>query len=346
MRFFKFIAIIVVLLLGAYAASMYYFVEENKKFTIKKEINYPLDKVFSQFNNFQSFTRWNNYFRASKTIKIDYYTPYEGKGSSISYQDPKNNTGGEMFLRYENLNKTLKYQLFENENENPTLVDIKFKALSPEKTSITWLVQTPKLSVLSRVKNFWTEDKFVENIDKSMANLTNVLGNKVEKDNTLASIKYDSLMIENEEPKMILGVNVSTSNKKDALYKNIVMNYNKVYNFVSMDLGKKEDEVGYPMLITNAENYRDKEVSYFFGIPLSKKIGISDNNFSFRSVSVTQNYVMYYKGSYEGRIKAIQQLIQKAKNDQMRHGDICQIFIEKPLEGQDVNIKLTLSVYR
>ncbi|MBQ0152285.1 MAG: polyketide cyclase [Chryseobacterium sp.] len=346
MRFFKFIAVIIVLLMGAYAASMYYFVEENKNFTIQKEVNYPLDKVFNQFNNLQNFTRWNNYFLTSKTIKIDYYMPYEGTGSSISYQDPKNDKGGEMFLRYENLNKTLRFQLFENENENPKLVDIKFKALSPEKTKIVWIVHTPKLPVLSRVKNFWTEDQFVENIDKSMANLHNVLGNKVERDNKMASIKYDSIMVEKEEPQMILGVNVSSSNKQDALYKNIVMNYNKVYNFVSMDLGKHEDEVGYPILITSAENYKDREVSYFFGIPLSKKVGITDNNFSFRSVAATENYVMYYKGSYGGRIRAIQQLIQKAKNDQMRHGDICQIFVEKPLEGQDVNIKLSLAVYK
>jgi len=346
MRFFKIIAIIIVLLIGAYGASMYYFVEDSKKFKIEKEINYPLDKVFNQFNNMQNFTRWNNYFSSSKTIILDYYTPYEGTGSAISYTDPKNDTSGEMFIRYHNPNKTLRYQLFENKNENPTLIDVKFIQVSANKTKITWLVQTPKLSVMERAQNFFTEDKFAENIDKSMLNLKNVLSNKVEKENQLASIKYDSLMVENEEEKMILGINVSTSNKKDALYKNIVMNYNKIYNFVTMDLGKKNDEIGYPILITDADNFKDKEVSYFFGIPLSNKIGITDNNFSFRSVNPTQNYIMYYKGSYEGRVQAIQQLIQKAKKDQMRYGDISQTFIEAPVEDQNVNIKLSLSVYK
>lgn len=346
MRFFKIIAVIIIFLVGAYAASMYYFVDESKKFTIEKEIDYPLEKVFSQFNNLQNFTRWNNYFSSSKTITIDYYTPYEGQGSSISYNDPKSEEGGEMFIRYENPNKTLKYQLFENHDAYPTLINVKFTAVSAEKTKITWFVNTPKLSVLSRAQNFWTEDRFAENIDKSMVNLKNVLSNKVEKDNQLASIKYDSLMVENEEEKMILGVNVSASNKKDALYKNIVMNYNKVNNFVTMDLGKKNDETGYPVLITDADNFKDKEVSYFFGIPLSKKTGIADNNFSFRSVNPIQNYVIYYKGSYEGRVKAIQQLMQKAKKDTMRYGDVYQTFIEAPAEGQNVNLKLSLSVYK
>lgn len=153
-------------------------------------------------------------------------------------------------------------------------------------------------------------------------------------------------MVENEENKLLLGINVSASNKKEALYKNIVMNYSKVYNYVTMDLGKKDDEFGFPVLITDADNYKDKEVSYFLGIPLSKKIGVPDNNFSFRTVNPSQNYVMYYKGNYEGRIRAVQQLIQKAKKDEMRFGDIRQTFIERPIEGQDVNLKLSLSVYK
>ena len=135
MRFFKIIAVIIVLLIGAYSASMYYFVDESKDFKIEKEIDYPLEKVFLQFNNLQHFTRWNNFFTSSQSIDIDYYTPYEGQGSSISYVDPKNDTDGEMFIRYENPNKSLRYQLFEEKNESPTVVDVKFKAVSAEKTT-------------------------------------------------------------------------------------------------------------------------------------------------------------------------------------------------------------------
>lgn len=124
------------------------------------------------------------------------------------------------------------------------------------------------------------------------------------------------------------------------------MNYSKIYNYVTMDLGKKDDEFGFPILITDADNYKDKEISYFLGIPLSKKIGVPDNNFSFRTVNPSQNYVIYYKGNYEGRIQAVQQLIQKAKKDEMRFGDIRQTFIERPIEGQEVNMKLSLSVFK
>ncbi len=333
-------------LFGIYTAVMYFFADESKSFTVVKEVDYPLEKVFPQFNNFQNFTRWNNYFASSKKISIDYYQPYQGKGSAISFTDNERDRYGEMFIRYENPGRTLKYQLFEGKQNNPSRIDIKFTPISPTKTRITWFVHTPKQPLLKRSINFWTEDVFGDNLDKSMVNLQNILSNKVERDQELNAIKYDSLMVENQQGELILGINVSTKNTKDALFKNIILNHNKVYNFVTMDLGKKDDEFGLPVLITNPGNFKDKEVSYFYGIPLSKRLGISDNNFSFRTVNESKAYVIYYKGAYAGRIGSIQKLLQKAKKDTMRNGEVLQTFIEAPQEGKEVNLKISLPVYR
>ena len=64
-----------VLFFGAvYAVSMT-FVDENKNFTIEKEIEYPIDKVFPQFNNLQNFTRWNSFFSDNKDLSVQYFTP-------------------------------------------------------------------------------------------------------------------------------------------------------------------------------------------------------------------------------------------------------------------------------
>lgn len=346
MRWIKIVFLAVAVLFGIYTAVMYFFADESKSFTVVKEVNYPLEKVFPQFNNFQNFTRWNNYFSSSKSMMVDYYQPYQGKGSAISFFDKDRGRNGEMYIRYENPGRTLKYQLFEGRKNNPSLIDIKFTAVSPEKTRITWFVHTPKQPLLKRSVNFWTEDIFVDNLDKSMVNLQNILSNKVERDQQLTNIKYDSLMVEDQQGVLLLGINVSTKNTKDALFKNIAMNHNKVYNFVTMDLGKRDDEFGLPVLITSPGNYKDKEVSYFYGIPLSKRVAVTDNNFSFRTVNPSKSYVIYYKGDYTGRIGSIQKLLQKAKKDTMRNGDVMQTFIEPPQEGKEVNIKISLPVYR
>lgn len=346
MRLFKFLVLILLTLFGIYTAIMYFFADESKTFTVEKEIDYPMEKVFPQFNNFQNFVRWNAYFSKEKNLNIDFFMPYEGQGSAIRFREIKGNKAGEMYIRYENKFKTLKYQLFEDEDNNPYVIDLKFKSISPTKTKITWYVHSPKLPLLQRSANFWTEEDFVEDLEKSMANLKNMLANKVDKDEQLQNIKYDSIMVDQFEGQLLLGVNVSTSNKKDALQKNIVMNYSKVFNFVTSDLGKEEDEVGLPVMINEPSNYKDKEVSYYMGVPLSKRIGVSDNNFSFRTINASKMYTIFYKGSFAGRQNAITKLLQKAKKDTMRHLDLMQTFIEPPEENSDVMMKIELPVFK
>ena len=345
MRWMKFGVIILVFLAGAYALSMF-FVEENKNFTIEKEINYPIDKVFPQFNNLQNFTSWNAFFADNKNLSVQYFTPYEGLGSAMSYVDEKDDAVfGDVFIRYENPEKTLKLQLFEGKKNTPYNIDLKFIPKN-DKTKIIWYIHTPKQSLLKRSLNLISEDFWVNNIDKSMKNLYQLLGKKVDKEIQRENLKFDSLIVEQQDQQLLLGINVSTKNIKDALFRNIVINHNKVANFVRMDLHKKNDEYGEPILITDADNFKDKEVSYFYGIPLSKQEKITDNNFSFRTLNPSKQYVIFYKGNYAGRVQAIQQLLAKAKRDTMRIGDLQQTFLEEPVTENNTVMKLSLPVYK
>lgn len=344
MRFLKFIFIIILCLFGIYSVSMN-FVDESKSFVHHSEIAYPVDKVFPQFNNLQNFTTWNDFFNGKEDISYSFFTPYEGLGSSMKFSDKKSGDFGDLFIRYSNTNRTLRYQLFEGESENPYLIDVKFIP-SGNKTKMIWNIHTPKRSYLERSLNLVAEDFFVENIDKSMKNLYQLLGNKVDKDQQLASVKYDSVMVENREGGILLGVNVSTRNTKEIIFKSVLMNHNKVLNFVKSDLAKKDDEIGVPVLLTNASNLKDKEISYFYGIPLSKRVPVSDNNFNFQTLNASKVYVIYFQGNYNNRIKNIQELLKRAKKDTLRNGQLMEEFLEEPTDVQDVKLKLSLPVYR
>lgn len=345
MRWFKYGTFIVLFLLAIYAASMT-FVEESKSFTIEKEINYPIEKVFPQFNNLQNFSEWNSFFSDNDQFGFDYFSPYEGQGSSMKFYDKKDeDIFGDLFIRYENPNKTLRFQLFEGKKSNPYLIDVKFIP-NQNKTKIIWYIHTPKQPFLKRSLNLLSEDYIADQIDKSMKNLFLNLGNKVDKEQLRSTLKFDSLMVENETGQLLLGINVSTKNDKKMLFKNIVINHNKVVNYVKMDLGKKNDEFGEPILVTDADGFKDKEISYFYGIPLSKRIGVSDNNFSFRTLNSSKNYVIYYKGTYDGRVKAIQELLLKAKRDTLRTGELQQTFLEEPNDENSTVMKLSLPVFR
>lgn len=345
MRWIKFGSIAVILLLAVYAVSKS-FITEGESFTVRKSIAYPVEQVYPQFSNLQSFSRWNTYFSENKNFSFRFFSPYEGQGSSMRYNDRKDkDVFGEMFVRYANLNKTLRYQLYHAKSEKPYLIDLKFKP-SKDATEVIWQINTPEQPWWKSSVNFFSDKDIEVNIDRSMKTLFAILGNKIHREQERENIKFDSLMIEEKEGQLLLGVNVSTKNGKDMLFRNIVLNHNKTLNFIKMDMAKKDDEYGEPILITDADNYKDKEVSYFYGIPISARVGLSDNNFTFRTVNSSRNYVVYYRGSYAGRTKAIQQILQQAKRDSLRTGDLQQTFLEEPAVENNTVLKLSVPVYK
>jgi hypothetical protein len=80
-------------------------------------------------------------------------------------------------------------------------------------------------------------------------------------------------------------------------------------------------------------------------VPLSKRISVSDNNFSFQTLNASKVYYIYYQGNYNNRIK-YSGLLKKAKKDTLRNGQLMEEFLEEPADNQDVKLKLSLPVYR
>ncbi len=341
----KFAVLILILLAAAYAVTMY-FVPENKSFTVEKEINYPVDKVYPQFSSLQNFAGWNSFFSGKKEMELAYFSPYEGQGSSLTYIDhQEDDTKGDLFIRYANPEKTLKMQLFDGRMNNPYDIDLKFVPLG-EKTKITWFVRTPKQPFLKRSLNLLTQDFWLNTIETSMNNLSKVLGTKIERDTQRENIKFDTVMIEQQEALVLLGTNSDARNKKDELFKNVVLTHNKLLNYVTTDLGRKSDEYGDPVLLTSASSEAEKEISYFYGVPVPSKFPITDNNFTFRTLNESHNYIVYYKGPYAKKAKTVQELLSKVKRDSLRSGMIQEVFLEEPSTGENVVLKLSLPVFK
>lgn len=348
MKWIRNTIIILVLLFGLYALVIYYTTEENKSFTIEKEIAFPIEKVYPQFSNLQNFVRWNSYFSTenNKDIKMSFFLPYEGEGSAMRFLKGKDNIAGELYIRYENPNKGLKYQLFEPDEQQPFVINVKFITIPEGKTKIIWNVNTPKLSLLERYQNIGIEDTFAKNIDRSIQSLSNLLANRVDRDEVINRIKYDSIITEDMKNMILLGVNSNATNKKDRLFSTIIRDYNKVNNFTIVDLGKREDEIGYPILITSNDQWKSKNISYFIGVPFSKKMAIADNNFVYRDIEKSQVYSIYYKGKFENRMSSVQKLMQQAKKDARQYGDVMQTFLQPPQENKDVIMKFSLPIYK
>lgn len=342
--FIKFFLVLLVLLVSGYVATMYYFVEEKKVFVVEKNIDFPVDKVFPQFDNWQNFTRWYQYFSSEKEYQFSYFTPYEGQGSAMSFGQKEDKHYGQGFIKYSNPEKGIKYEIFEKGEKKPFKIDVKFIPKG-ESTKVIWHIERPEMPLLVFLMKTTIQGDDAENIGASMKKLSNTLAGKVDREIMLSNIRYDSIMIEEQEQRLFVGINVSTSNKKGVLFKNILINHNKIINFVSKDLAKKEDEYGEPVLFTDVNGLKKGEISYFYGVPLSKQVQLNDNNFVFKNVGKTMYYSIYYKGQYEQRNKAIIKLLNKINSDDLVNiGPLEELFIEPPADSREVLLKLSLPV--
>ncbi|SDD90634.1 SRPBCC family protein [Riemerella columbipharyngis] len=343
MRVLKVFTIIGAVLFGLYALAMY-FVDESKSFRIEKEIDYPVEKIFPQFDNFQNMVRWNSYLIKKKNVNYQFFTPYQGEGSSVSFGNVKESMG-QVYIRYENPMHTIKYDFFFKNNEAPTRIQVKFIPKG-NKTLLDWKIETPKIPLLKRYVNLFFVQTFEEEVNKSLTQLSLLLGNKVEQGLSLKNIKTDSIMVEQQNSEILVGINVNAQNKtKDGgLLKSIIEANGKVIDFVTNKLDKTTDEYGVPILIINPNNFKDKELSYFYGVPLSKRVNFSDNEFTYQQLNPSKAFVIYYKGNYDNRMSAIKKLLDKSKKDSLHSGFLQETFIKAPELNKDVFIKLSLPV--
>lgn len=345
MRKFRLFAII-----GFIIAAVYVWLtrtyEEEKVFVVEKEIPYPIEKVFPQFENLQNFTKWNTQFILDKKYKYTYFQPYEGEGSAISFRNPKNeNDFGQIYIRSLKINKAIQYEFYKKNDKMPYIIKVSFLPKG-EKTKLTWNIEVPKITLMDSFLDLVTDEDIEYNIGQSMKGLINLLSGKIEKDVMISQIKYDSIMIEEQEERLLLGLNVSTNNQKGNLFKNINLNHNKLISFLEKDLSKSDDEFGLPILLTEAGSLKNKEISYFYGVPLPKEEKISDHNFIFRKQNKAKIYTIYYKGKYENRRRSIENLANRIKKDSLKNGMLEELFVEEPNEEKDVILKISLPVYK
>lgn len=346
MRWIKYIILLFVIGVGGYFALLSTAKEQQRHFVIEQEVAYPLEKVFPQFENFQNFTRWSGQFSGEERYAFRYFEPYEGVGSAMSYQNIKDkNDAGDLFIRAIKLNKSIKYDVYKKGDAKAYKVEVKFQP-NGEKTKLIWNIETPVVASVLQMIEIVSEEDLRKEISQGMKNLTGLLLGKVDQEVLLGKIKYDSIFVEDRERKLLLGMNVSTNNKRGMLYKNIGINHHKVINLVSKDLAKRDDEFGLPMLITEVGGLKAKDISYFYGVPVSKQESVADNNFVFRTLEKSKVYSIYYKGNYDQRQRSVERLLKEIKKDSLQSGLLEETFIQPPMEGQEAVLKISLEAKR
>ena len=176
-----------------------------------------------------------------------------------------------------------------------------------------------------------------------MKNLNSLLGGKIDREIILSNINYDTLMVETQKAQILIGVAANTMNKSKEVFSNVVINHNKVVNFVEKDLEKKPDEYGLPMIVYNPSALKDKEFSYFYGVPVPARMRVNDNNFIFRDYTQQKVYVKYFKGPYHTRERAISEISKQISGDSLQVSQIFETVLQEPQKDSDAVLKISVS---
>jgi len=345
MKWIRLFTVIFLVMAVIYLISMFY-VEENRNFQVVKEVDFPKAKVFEQFNNTQKFASWYQFSDGNQELHFQYFSPYEGEGSSLHFENKNNSEVGDFFIRKIIPNQQIKYQFLRDKDKHPFLISVKFDSTAPNKTQLIWHVQTPSRTFLKRSLNILSEKHFTNSLDKSMEVLNTLLSKKVDKETKLLAIKYDTIITENRPAEMLLGLSATAPNRaKEDFANSVWRSYNSLQVFLTQDMDKKDDEFGEPQLIMRASAANAKEISYFLGVKINNKEDLKDNSFVFQDIKQGKYLTAYYKGDYNNRKTVINQLKREARRQKMAEGRLTEIFMQPPNDEEEVILKIMLEIY-
>lgn len=343
MSWIKKIIFSVVFLVLLFAFARYYVIEDAEKVKIDKELNFSLEEIFSQYNNLQNFVRWNGDVLNSDELFISYYEPYEGVGSSMSYKNKKGDVKGELSIIEQKDLKFIKYQYFKD-NHEPFYVKVDFNKISSNRTKVTYILERPSKTLYDKLLTYWKDEPTFFMMDKEVDRLEHLLSNKVDKKIFLDNIILDSIMVEEREEQILLGNYFSVVNKKSMLRKDVLDNIEQLEQYMEVVLEKHEDEYGFPIMITDIDD--SKGNSYYLGIPVSESMTLKDKEFGFRTFESSKVLSIFYKGNFDNRKNAINQLVKVAKKDSLRYNKVEQIFLSKPNNEANILMKIMLPVVK
>ena len=310
--------------------------------TIEKEVAIKIDDAFTQFDHLQKLMQWSTFIDEKEYPSKVFYTPYQGRyaAATLSSQDKKKTI--ELSIKKRKHNQYLQYQILDNENTQPFLLDVFFTPQKSGNTLLRYQMTLPSRKSLFTDELIDNEQDFHTKVNESMVRLKAHIEKKNRREDLLVRLQFDSIETEKINAMSYLGISSSSKNTTQDWLQSLEQNHTKIKSFTTYDLGINEHDVGYMTLFYAPESLM-REVQYFLGVPLMQQPPISDARFTSQNKAESYALIRYYKGSWEGRGKAQKQLLDKAKKEKKTVRYFAMVFLEKPRKDHPILVKMILA---
>ncbi|TWP23249.1 hypothetical protein ETU10_07810 [Apibacter muscae] len=259
-----------------------YFLPKNIEISASKKLTNPISEVFLEFNDLENFGSWGLLTEQdSINTRINYFSPYKGKGASLTWKNKKNYEigNGEFKILESIINKKIKAQIIFVNYGILCSEDIYFKSLK-EGTYIKVSLKTQDFSYFKRIFAYLNAENLQEILDESL----NRLELKLNKKNIPQQLKLGESDFIDKKNVQLLVVKNETTTDSEEISKNLHKSFHTVNQYMVDSLNYSLLDIKNPIVYYTNFDTINKSATYYAGYPVNNLDIIPNDNIKLISI--------------------------------------------------------------
>lgn len=231
-----------------------------------KEFNNPISEVFAEFNDLENYASWGLLINEdSVNTRINYFSPYKGAGSSLTWNNSKDYTigKGEYKILTSKVNNYIKSQIIFVVTGVVCIEDINFKS-NEGVTRVSLHLKTDNFTYFTRIFAYLYSHKLEESLNKSLEKLTVLLqngrSNKQLNEGDAEYLDFKGIQL--------LAIKNETSTNSFEVYKAMYKSLHEISNYLTDSLKFSHIDIKNPIIYYSTYDTVAKTAVFYSGYPI------------------------------------------------------------------------------
>lgn len=258
------------------------FLPENIEIQVSKKFNNPISEVFLEFNDLENYGTWGALISEdSINTRVNYFSPYKGKGSSLTWTNKKDTHigKGEYKILKSKINQYIQSQIIFVETRVICTEDIFFKSESGA-TQVSIHLKTGDFSYFNRIFAYLYSGKLKERLEKSLDRL----GRKLDKDDINKELTVGETKYIDFDGIQLLAIKNETTTNMDDIYKSMYKSLNEISEYLTDSLRYIPTDIKNPIAYYTKFDTINKTATFYSGYPV--KLDVLPSNSEMKLISI------------------------------------------------------------
>ncbi len=278
------------------------FLPKNIEIHSYKEFNNPISEVFLEFNDLENYGTWGTLISEdSINTRVNYFSPYKGEESSLTWSNKKNSKigKGEYKIIKSKINQYIQSQIIFVETRVICTEDIQFKS---EKgvTQVSINLKSGDFSYFNRIFAYLYTNKLKENLEASLTKLERKLNkDDINKDLTVGEINYMDF-----PGTQLLVMKNETSTNTEEMYKSMYKSLHEISKYLTDSLRYIPADIKNPIAYYVKFDTISKSTIFYSGYPVKLEVLPSNNEMKLISIPKGRAIFTPISGKVENLIQS------------------------------------------